>query len=207
MPDLASQLWERNADLAQACLTCRFVRGLADGSLPRELFKGYIAQDAFFLEAFARAYAMAAARSQDRESLAAFTSLQMGVIEELRLHGSYAARWGVDLRGVVPGAATRAYTDFLFSVASTGTVGEICAAMTPCMRLYAFIGQSLAKRSGGGSHAYSEWVATYASDGFAHLTQQLESLLVLHGLEAEKMARLYRRAMHLELGFFEAHVV
>ena len=42
-----------------------FVRGLADGSLPRQVFSGYVAQDAFFLEAFARAYALALAASPD----------------------------------------------------------------------------------------------------------------------------------------------
>ena len=34
-----------------------FVRGLGDGSLPVASFKSYVAQDAYFLEAFARAYA------------------------------------------------------------------------------------------------------------------------------------------------------
>jgi thiaminase/transcriptional activator TenA len=205
MSHLASQLWQENADLAQACLHCAFVRGLSDGTLPRRTFKAYIAQDAYFLEAFARAYAMAAVRSRDRESLQAFTSLQAGAIEELTLHGSYAARWEVDLRNVVPGAATLAYTDFLTETAATGTVGEICAAMAPCMRLYAFLGQTLAAESSGRTHDYSEWIATYGSASFEHLAQQLEALLDPHGTGNEKMARRFRRAMQLELGFFEAH--
>lgn len=205
MSHLASQLWQENADLAQACLRCAFVRGLSDGTLPRRAFKAYIAQDAFFLEAFARAYAMAAVRCRDRESLQAFTRLQAGAIDELNLHGSYAARWEVDLLHVVPGAATRAYTDFLTETAATGTVGEICAAMAPCMRLYAFLGRTLAAEASSRMHDYSEWIATYGSDGFEHLARQLEALLDQHGTAQEKMARRYRRAMQLELGFFEAH--
>ena len=47
---LARTLWESNADLAGAALEHRFVRGLADGSLPVESFRSYVAQDAFFLK-------------------------------------------------------------------------------------------------------------------------------------------------------------
>ena len=52
---IARRLWVDNAELAGRALAHPFVRGVADGSLPREVFSGYVAQDAFFLEAFARA--------------------------------------------------------------------------------------------------------------------------------------------------------
>ena len=59
---LSHTLWQANADLAQACLDQPFVRGIGDGSLPRPRFAGYIGQDAFYLQAFARAYAIAPPR-------------------------------------------------------------------------------------------------------------------------------------------------
>ena len=137
---LSARLWADNGDLAAAALAHPFVRGLADGSLPREIFAGYVAQDAFFLESFARAYALALARSPDRPTLLALADLLAGVREELGLHASYAARWGIDLAGVEPAPATLAYTEFLLATAATGGLGEMCAAMTPCMRLYAWLG-------------------------------------------------------------------
>ena len=87
---LAKALWEANEDLAKAALEHRFVRGLADGSLPVESFQSYVAQDAFFLESFARAYALALARSDDQRGMRTFAELVSGVIEELELHESYA---------------------------------------------------------------------------------------------------------------------
>ena len=54
-------LWQKNARLVDDCLHHLFVRGLADGTFDPETFKRYVAQDAFFLNAFARAYALAAA--------------------------------------------------------------------------------------------------------------------------------------------------
>ena len=198
---LAHRLWADSADLADAALGHPFVRGLADGSLPRDRFAGYVAQDAFFLQAFARGYAMAVVRSSDRAGLEAFAELLAGVREELRLHDGYAARWGIDLAAVEPAPATSAYTDFLLATAATGGLGETCAAMTPCMRLYAHLGQSLAGRS---EPTYAEWVTAYADPGFEALAATLEELLDRYAADTPAVAAAYRRAMQLELDFFQA---
>lgn len=175
---LARILWEENADLASAALQHRLVRGLADGTLPRDAFAGYVAQDAFFLESFARAYALALAHSPDGEGLHAFGDLLAGVREELRLHASYAQELDIDLAGTEPAGATLAYTDFLMSTAAFGGVGLTCAAMTPCMRLYAYLGQSLAgQRTGSCGGLYADWISTYADPGFEELAQTNERLL------------------------------
>ena len=75
---LAQRLWVDNAELAGKALAHPFVRGVADGSLPRQVFSGYVAQDAFFLAAFARAYALALAASPDTETVLAFAGLIAG---------------------------------------------------------------------------------------------------------------------------------
>jgi thiaminase (transcriptional activator TenA) len=198
---LAADLWADNADLAAEALAHPFIRGIGDGSLPERIFAGYVAQDAFFLEAFARAYALGVARSPDRAALDAFADLLQGVREELRLHAGYAARWGIDLAAVSPAPATLAYTEFLLATAALGDVGEVCAAMTPCMRLYAHLGQALVPRATG---PYREWVDTYADPGFEELAATLEALLDREAADTPAVRRAYRRAMELELGFFDA---
>ena len=55
----AITLWRENEDLTWATLEHPFVRGLAEGTLPREDFQHYIAQDTFYLESFAHALALA----------------------------------------------------------------------------------------------------------------------------------------------------
>ncbi len=202
MASLSASLWADNAGLADAALQHRFVRGLADGSLPRETFAGYIAQDAYFLECFARSYALGVARSRDRATLDAFADLLDGVREELRLHVGYAEQWGVDLAAVEPAPATLAYTDFLLATASLGGIGLICAAMTPCMRLYAHLGQRLA--ADGVAGPYREWVDTYDDPYFEGQTAHLEALLDEHAQDTAEVRAAYRRAMQLEVEFFAA---
>ena len=201
---LAKTLWEENADLARAALEHQFVRGLGHGELPLGSFKEYLAQDAFFLEAFARAYALALAQSLDRQGLHDFAELLAGVLEELKLHGRYAEGWGVELADVVPGEATLAYTDFLTTAALRG-VGETCAAMTPCMRLYAFLGQSLSDEGVDESNAYAEWTETYSAPDFEALASTLEGLMNRYAADTPAVRAAYRRAMNLELAFFEAN--
>ncbi len=198
---VSARLWVASSDQAQAARAHPFVQALGEGSLPSGRFGAYVAQDAFFLECFARAYALALARSTDRESLDVFCVLIAGVRDELRLHSAYAAQWGVDVRDVRPAAATSAYTDFLLATAALGSVGRTCAAMTPCMRLYAHLGQSLDPDAAG---PYADWVRTYADPGFEALAASLERLLDRHAEDDAETAATYRRAMDLELAFFDA---
>ena len=154
--------------------------------------------------AFARAYAFCLANSTSREDLYGFADLIAGVLEELKLHRRYAERWQVDLSCVTPVAATNAYVDFLLETARRGDLGETIAAMTPCMRLYAFLGRSLAARTV--APLYAEWVKTYADPGFEAMAARIESLLDLHAKDCDTVRAAYRRAMELEYGFFDASV-
>lgn len=197
---LSKQLWAANSDLAADVLAHPFVRGIGDGSLPRQLFAGYVAQDAFFLESFARAYALALARSRDTSTLLTLADLLTGVRQELGLHASYAGEWGIDMAGVQPLPATLAYTEFLLATACSRGLDEIFAAMTPCMRLYAWLGSSLDASTAG---PYAQWVQTYADPAFEETALALERLLDEQA-DSPAVHTAYRRAMQLELAFFQA---
>ncbi len=200
---LAQQLWQQNRTLIQASLEHPFVQGIKDGSLPQATFAYYVGQDAFFLEAFARAYSIAAAKAPTWRGFAVFHQLVDGVLEELKLHQQYAQQWQVDLQTVEPGTATRRYTDFLFTTAWSQTLGVTAAAMSPCMSLYAYLGQQLAQ-AGMPQHAYSDWIQTYSSAEFATLAQQLDQLLDEYGSDSDAERSAYRYAMLCERDFFQA---
>ena len=200
---LHEALWRSNSDLAQSCLAHPFVQALGNGTLKADLFRDYVAQDAFFLRAFANVYGLALARSSDPEIIAWFSELIGGVQEELNLHRVYAAELGIDLERVAPNAACRAYTDFLARTAWHGSLAETVAALVPCMSLYAFLGKELEPRCGP-RHPYRKWIETYSSGEFAQLASRLESVLDRVGSDAGEIRDAYRYALECELAFFSA---
>ncbi len=203
---LADAFWAADLDLADASLRHPFVRGLADGSLPSWRYRDYVAQDAFFLRAFADAYGHAAGRCQDDEGRALYERLRRGVDDELRLHRGVAAKMGIDLDVVEPTDATLAYVEFLIATAATMPEPCTAAAMLPCLRLYSYLGEQLL-RSLSPSSPYATWVTTYADPGFGELWRALAPRLErasAAGVGAAQLARLHRRAMHLEHRFFAA---
>ena len=231
---LSAALWADPAvvRLTTACETDGFVVALADGSLPREKFAGYVAQDKFYLGAFAQAYALArdkATAEGDPRSAAELQTLIVGVEEELSLHDSYAAEWGVDLTSdLQPVPACSEYVGFLLRVCSDerGDVATCAAAMVPCMRLYAALGQRLASRQrrcvaaaeptassspsvgACSAGAYQEWIDTYAAADFEAEATLLEELLdraaVRSAAPRAQLRENYVRAMQLEYRFFDA---
>lgn len=201
--DLHEVLWAENSDLAKACLDHPFVQGLARGDLDAEVFKRYVAQDAFFLRTFFSAYALVAAKcANSRLDLARrILTLMGGILDELRLHASLAQSLGIDLDQVEPHRATLAYTDFLLRTSWSRDVGEIIAAMTPCMRLYAYLGREL-EGNAITENPYKEWIRTYASTDFTALAEELEGILDEMGEISPEIRDAYRYAMECELDFF-----
>lgn len=195
----AAKLWTASTDLADACRAHPFVQGIATGDLPRDRFVFYVEQDAWFLTAFSRAYGLAIAKAPDATTMARLRTLLEGVGEELELHRRYARQWGANL-DPAPAGATLAYTDFLLRVAWSEPVGHILAAMTPCMRLYAHLGQQLEAVD---DSPYREWVQTYGDPEFEALATSVEDLLDVHDDGTPAVADHYRTAMLRELGFFD----
>lgn len=200
---LCKYLWQTNQDLAEACLNHPFVRGIAAGTLSHLQFSYYVGQDAFFLGAFARAYSIAAAKAPDWDGFQVFHSLANGVFEELKLHQSYARKWEVNLVSIQAEPATRRYTDFLLATAWGSDSGITAAAMVPCMRLYAFLGQELGK-NGIPTHIYGDWIRTYSNAEFEELAQLLESLTDRYASATAIVQQTYRYAMLCERDFFQA---
>ncbi len=200
---LHESLWQQNEDIAQSCLQHPFVQGLADGTLEPDAFRRYVAQDTFFLRAFLRAYALGAAKCDGWDQVNVFHDLMGGVLEELKLHRSYASELDIELDNVRPYAATSAYTDFLLRVAWQDSLAEIVAAMVPCLRLYFFLGSKLVS-SLRPAHPYERWIKTYSQQDFEELCGMLEALLDKVAVDSPELRKTYRYAMLCELDFFSA---
>lgn len=202
---ISNTLWESNFDLALLSLQTNFVQGIKFGKLPIHIFQEYLSQDYFFLESFAKAYGLAVSKSKDKNSIKTLSQLLVGVSEELILHETYAKKWDIDLTNNRIKPATQNYTDFLDEVSKKQSAIEIMFAMTPCMRLYSWIGKSLSKKIL--NNPYKEWIITYSDQSFDNLAKSLENLIdsSKEVYDINQANFLYKRAMELELDFFNAY--
>ncbi|GAB4835466.1 beta ketoadipyl CoA thiolase, th2, variant 2 [Ancistrocladus abbreviatus] len=190
-----------------------FVLCLAAGNLKLDSFRHCVAQDVHFLKAFAQAYIMAEEYADDDDAKILITELGKKAVEALKMHYSFVQEWGSDLVKESPiNSATVKYTNFLSATLSGKIEGVKCTgklatpfektklaaytlgAMTPCMRLYAFIGKELQPflHLDDRGHPYKKWIDNCSSEGFQ----------VCYGEELDVIEKLYQQAMKLEIEFF-----
>ncbi|XP_042516675.1 LOW QUALITY PROTEIN: bifunctional TH2 protein, mitochondrial-like [Macadamia integrifolia] len=230
---IARRFWIKFRDEPLLAIYTPFVICLASGNLELETFRHFISQDVHFLRAFAQAYQLAEDCADDDEYKSAISEMRKHVLVELKLHKSFVQEWGIDPANESSATpATLKYTNFLLATASGKVEGEkglgkiatpfektkvaayTLSAVTPCMRLYAFLGKELRAFlvPDEGSHLYKKWIDNYSSEAFEALARQTEELLdklsvSLTGEELDIMEKIYHQAMKLEIEFFTAQPV
>ena len=159
-----------------------FVRGLGDGSLPRDKFTFFLRQDYLFLIEYSRVLAIASAKAPDLAGMTRFAELMHATLTvEMELHRSYCAGFGItseQLERTRIAPATSAYARYLVSIAYEGSVQEIAAALLPCEWGYSEIGRHLAAHGDTSEkNPYASWIETYASEEFCGLGEWLRGYL------------------------------
>ena len=192
----------------------RFVQGLGDGTLPAPAFRRYLTQDYLFLVQFARAYALAGYKAGGIADLRAASGGFAAILDELPLHVSYCAGWGLDEAGMAaePEALeTVAYTRFVLDCGAAGDLLYLYAALAPCVLGYAEIGPALAAGQAGDPMAnpYAAWIAAYAGPDYqaaaATTRGTLDRLWSERGGDARAGAlqATFNTAVRLETAFWE----
>lgn len=206
---IADQWWESIADLRDAIDDLDFIKGLGSGSLPEDAFRFYLAQDALYLNGYARALAAASTMAPTQEEQMFWSYAAHGAIAgEMELHRGFL---GDDAGGVGAGAVeaspvTRAYVDHLVATAARGSYGELIAAVLPCFWLYRDIGHRLIAQNHA-SHPYSRWLDTYADESFDADTNKAIEICSRHATtatttERAAMDRAFRLSSWHEVEFF-----
>ncbi|WP_026360489.1 thiaminase II [Amycolatopsis nigrescens] len=172
MTGFSHQAWQHTVKLQQAVLEHPFNEELAAGSLSRERFQFYLAQDARYLVGFGRALAVAAARAPDPGDLTFFAgAARESVVVERALHEGYFERFGLnesDLAAIETSPTCLGYTSYLLAVAQTEGYPELIAALLPCFWVYQHVGEDILRRQRPGvENPYRAWIDTYADEEFA----------------------------------------
>lgn len=198
--------------LTRAVLCHPVVTGLADGTLPREAFRRFLVQDRLFLEDFARALALCAARAPLAGDVRLLCGLAADALDvERELHEQLGALLGVGDEELAATAATPtclAYGSFLVRAVAVGRESDGVAALAPCYLMFRRVGTELAA-AGSPDPVYAEWIATYdgeafgaATDAFATIAERM--LAALPGLDRTSALAHALTAARYEWMFWEA---
>jgi len=163
-----------------AVLEHPFLTRLADGTLPAEVFTGYLVQDAHYLRDYAPALALLAARAEQLVDTAVLAGHAVGAAQvELALHTELLDAVGLDRAAVdaVPASPTTyAYTRHLLSTVQQGSFADGLAAVLPCYWIYARVGQVLVAQ-GSPEPRYQRWIDTYAGEEFGAVVEAVLALV------------------------------
>lgn len=203
-----AQVWQATQATRDAMDELPFVKGLGDGSLDRERFEYYMAQDALYLRGFGRALAAAAAKADTSEEIAFFAkAAHDAIMVESSLHEANVGKVGEDVR---PSPTCNAYTSYVLGLAHTQGYAELVAGVLPCFWVYADVGERLMAKAGDlSAHPYGDWIATYSDEEFAQATEQVKAITDRLAARSDeftvgRMRKAFTRATTYEWMFWDA---
>lgn len=210
--------WKKHAgDAWNDYVDHAFVRGLDDGSLPRECFIHYLIQDYIFLVDFSRAWAMAVVKSASlAEMKTAAATVDALVNHEMRLHVEVCRREGIaehTLYDAVEAVENLAYTRYVMDAGLSGDFLDLMAALAPCVFGYGEIGARLGQEIAP-DNPYREWIETYSGEDYQGLCTEVAAMLEdaaaarlgARPLDSPRwpgLAERFAAATRLEIGFWD----
>ncbi len=192
-----------------------FVRGLGDGTLPESCFRRYLVQDYLFLIHFARAWALAAFKSDDLADMRAAAAALTGIVDvEMGLHVEFCRGWGLgeaEMAAAPEAVQTTAYTRYVMERGMAGDVLDLHVALAPCIVGYGEIGLALAAdpAAGRAGNPYLPWIGMYGGDEYQAIARgavaQLDRLSAARGGDARfaDLAKTFAHATRLEAEFWQ----
>lgn len=193
---LREELWAGAAPFYDKIVEHPFIHGLADGTLPREIFHQYVVQDAHYLRGYARALAICAAKAPTGADTVMFNQHAAGAIQaEQQMHAAFMGELGSspEEAAVAPLLPTTlAYTSYLLAQTYSGSFAAGLATVLPCYWIYARVGSHLVQRSSP-DPLYARWIAEYGGEDFQQVVSAVLAVTDRTGgeISAAERARMY----------------
>jgi thiaminase/transcriptional activator TenA len=197
---LSEELWAASAPTYRKTLEHPFLKGLADGTLPKDSFRFYLVQDALYLSRFSQALGALASRAPRAEwGLVLHRHALEAMEEERSLHTGILAGYGVSEAQIASAElapTALAYTNHLLASVDRLSFVEGLAAMTPCYRVYLEVGRTLVKR-GSPDKDYQRWIDQYAGEGYAKSVAEAQRILDAAAAGASPAERVSARRLYI----------
>ncbi|MDR2105239.1 MAG: thiaminase II [Deferribacteraceae bacterium] len=212
--DISQRLKTKASDAWEDGYRHPFVQELGEAALPIEKFRFYLLQDYQYLSAYAKLFALAAVKSDTFELAARFIGLAHSTFnEEIKVHRDYMASFGISEEQVDACKASlsnQAYTSYMLSIAFTGSLADIIAAVLPCAWTYADYAKRLKidYKAQLDNNYYKSWIEAYASSeysaSFDWLFPVLDNLCInLDSKGEQRLEEIFISSLKFEYLFWE----
>ncbi|WP_077624100.1 thiaminase II [Sediminibacillus massiliensis] len=190
-----------------------FIKGIAEGNIPKEALIHYVKADYEYLSAFNRVYGIAISKCAEREDMSFFQE-QIGFVlnSEIHPHENFCEVAGVDyddLQGNPLPPTADHYVSHMMKTAMGGSIGELLAALLPCPWTYLEIGQYIMENHHPqASHPFHEWITFYAQGEIRGVTAEIRRKLdrwaeTASSTDKEKAATAFIKSCQLEYKFWD----
>ncbi|RYL91025.1 thiaminase II [Sporolactobacillus sp. THM7-4] len=211
---LSEELRQVADPIFEAIFKHPFVQGIACGDVKREALIHYVKQDFSYLNAFIKVYGIAISKCDNRKDMQIFNDQISFILNsEIHPHRNFCKVAGVRYETLqheplVPTASH--YIDHMLTVASSGSLAEILAALLPCPWTYWEIGKKLiAERHPDQNHPFYDWITFYGkNNGKKPLTEilynRLDELTTNGSInEKERIKDHFIKSCQLEYAFWD----
>ena len=209
----AEALWQAMAPTFERILEHPFITGLADGSLPKERFAGYLIQDQFYLEEYGRCWALLGAQSAVIDDLVTFTGkIGDSLAYEQRMQNELLQAMGYCREEMMaeaePSPTCVGFTSFIKNACATRAWHDGFVAVLECPWAYWELGKVLNRR-GSPDPVYRKWIESYLTEGFEEACERLLAIWErvaadLGPLALESAAYHARTAIRFDWMFWDA---
>lgn len=201
--------WTKSQSIYDRILGMPFIHDLKEGTLAKEKFRFYIAQDSLYLENFGRTLSLIAARAHEKSHVLDFVRFAEGaIVVESALHKNYLEELGnVERPEISP--SCHHYNSFLLSMAALSQVEIAMAAVLPCFWVYQQVGNHIFHHQTKNANPYQHWINTYAGDEFEKLVKKAiqicdEAAVTCTADQQNKMTNAFITGCRLEWQFWDS---
>lgn len=162
----------------ESCLETPFLKGIVNGTLPEDCFKGYIVDDSLYLREYTKVFAWGILHAKDMEEIRTYYSLLSFVNEaenSTRLY--YLSRYQLEdkaIQNLPLRPENKAYVETMINAAKEGSGSAECMmACLPCMLSYGWIFDRLRKEHPQSEQTiYGRFVCDYGGEAYDSLCKQ-----------------------------------
>ncbi|MFC0524225.1 thiaminase II [Pontibacillus salicampi] len=207
------QLRQEAEPIFEAIMEHPFVRGIANGDVPKGAVTHYVKADFEYLNAFMHLYGIAVSKCHDRDDIEFFTqNIDFVLNSEVHPHHNLCEYIGIpyeQLQGYPLPPNADYYIKHMKHHAHEGNLGEILAALLPCPWTYLEIGNRLMEEvNPDTNHPFYTWITFYADTSMSNTTINLRERLDTWAegaseREKEHMKEAFIKSCQLEWAFWE----